>query len=122
MAGDISISRKRDSFPVPQELSLDAFFAARPWSFGPVNGPSVEARVVIATEQADEVCAMLPAHVAHRRLEDGRLLIRPLVRDAGALFDWLLPLAGAAEVLGPSDLRAQYAVRLETTSLFWQRS
>jgi len=121
IAGDIKAGRKSDAFAVPDGLDLVRFFEAPAWSFGPIQGPSVEARILLAAAAGEQVARLLPEDVPVRRLDDGRVVVRLFVRDAGALFDWLLPLAGDVEVLGPGDLRSQLAVRLETTAVSWSR-
>jgi proteasome accessory factor B len=123
IAGEVSTSRRgaRSAGP-PAGVDVADFFSAPPWSFGPVHGPSVEARIVVGADLAAAVARLLPDRVASRSLDGGSLLVRPLVRDAGLLFDWLLPMGPGCEIVGPIDLRAQMAVRLETTAVAWGRS
>lgn len=112
--------RRANAAPAPE--SLDSFFRSAPWSFGPVQGPSVEARLLVDVSHAAALESLLPDHVPVRRLDDGRVLVRMFVRDTGAFFDWILPLAGSAHVVGPLDLRSLLAVRLETTAIAWSRA
>jgi predicted DNA-binding transcriptional regulator YafY len=119
IAGDPRVSRREAAFEVPPGLALDRFFEAGPWSFGPVQGPSVEARLLIEEKAAQRLLAVLPTDIAARRLDDGRVVLRMLVRDATAFFDWLLSLGTEVSLLGPAELRAQLAVRLETTGVAW---
>ena len=85
------------------------------------HGPSLDARLVVDADLAAAVAALVPEGMAARRLDDGRLVLRAAVRDAGSLFDWLIPFGGAIEIASPDDLRAQMAVRLETTASAWAR-
>lgn len=121
IAGEVSSARRSGAFEVPPSVDLARFFEAAPWSFGPVHGPSVEARVVVEAGAADRLLASLGDGVAVRHLDDGRVVVRMMVRDAGSFFDWVLPLGRKAELVSPSDLRAQLAVRLETTAVAWSR-
>jgi predicted DNA-binding transcriptional regulator YafY len=122
IAGEVRLTRRRGAFPVPADLELGRLFDSRPWSFGPIRGPAAEARLLVEATHADALSGAVADYISVSRLDDGGALVRVFVHDAGALFDWILPLLPNVELLGPEELRSQLAVRLETTAIAWTRS
>ena len=102
------------SAQLPDDFDIDGAFARDPWQFG--AGEAVEVDVLVDGAEAGRVVAELGEEAVVERGEDGAVVVRLPVTDAGALVLWVLDLLDHAEVIRPPEVRAAVVDRLQASA------